>query len=191
MKRRDFVAATGFIAGAGFLPVVSAATLSAPGSTRFQLFPTSGSARSAKSPDVVRVHFDAWVTAKPEPILRRFAVGAQFYPNASPVAYGAWSFNADQQHGGSSRSSIIAGSRILRTLSINYQLMRSSVATREQCLLGQPLIPGSYVLVGPRSDGSLADVSACRANGNIYAPLVQTGHQPLDFDYLAFRIEPA
>jgi hypothetical protein len=83
-----------------------------------------------------------------------------------------------------------AESSALQQLEVEYRLVDEGIACREHCQIAhsvlRQLVPGHYLLIGPRRDGSRVDVRGLVHSGDVSAPLAGEAR---DFDYLSMRIQ--
>jgi len=195
MKRRNFLASAGVIAGTTLSPLAFAAKTAigpAPPTTipRFQLVRTASAAAGKAS--TLWVELDRWATAPLIPALAQFQLSALFYPKNVAVPFGAWSFNSATPYANSSGAAFAAGADTLRALRVDYRLagpQTDSPLASEQCDLPVPLQPGSYALIGPLSGGQTVDLSQYRAIGNARTlDFMHTNGTKRDFDFLTFHI---
>ena len=191
MKRRNFLATAGAIAGTSLSPLAVAANsvLTAPTGPRFQLFRTASAAASTAS--TMWLEFDRWAPAPGSAVLAQFQLGALFYPGKAPVPFNAWTFNRATPYANSTGAAFAAGASTLRALRVDYRLSSSKGAatTSEQCDLTVPLEPGSYVLVGPLASGKAVDLGQYQVKGNSRTlDFAHTTGAARDFDFLTFHV---
>ncbi len=203
MKRRKFLK-TATIAGAAVvlpMTLVHAASLaSAP--SRFMLMRAASADAGAAfhaldraacvdcDTAAVRVRMDGMHLAEAGAVLREFSLHAMFdVPHAPRAPFIAWHYVAGTPARVSQRMSFVAGRASMRGFELEYRVADDAACATESCALTRLdaplLVPGHYVLVGPRRDGTRVDPTTFAHSGDTAAPLAM----PRDFDYLAFRIE--
>jgi hypothetical protein len=202
MKRRQFLHNATIAGAATLLPVaVHAAGRAAP-APRFGLLRSSGEAGARFEPHLacgaapcdgaaLRIRIDGLQPAAGAPVLRELWLSALFETADGMTApFLAWQFaHGPRPHMGQ-RVAFVAPRERMRGFALDYRLGEQAGCAQETCALTSfalpLLVPGHYVLLGPRRDGRAAPTRRLRHSGDAAAPLAGA---PRDFDALAFRIE--
>jgi hypothetical protein len=202
MKRRQFLHSATVAGAATLLPVaVHAASAAEP---RFGLLRSTGQAGARFEPHLacgaapcgaaaLRIRIDGLQRAAGTPVLHELWLSALFETGDGTTApFLAWQFAHGPRPQMAQRVAFVAPRERMRGFVLDYRLGARSDCAQETCALTSfalpLLVPGHYVLLGPRRDGRAAPIRRLRHSGDVAAPLAGTRH---DFDALAFRIEPA
>jgi hypothetical protein len=199
MQRRHFITTTASVGAAFALPMSSAWSSDAP--ARFALLRATGAHAGARfvphhlaqcddcaAPEL-RIVLGQLQPADGSAVLDRLSLDAMFQtPDGAMAPFHAW----HHQHG-SHAVRFIAPRDSMRSFELDYaagngpRLRETLALTRFE----QPLLmPGDYVLVGPRRGGSAVRASSLVHSGDAAAPLGQPGVGPArDFDYVTLRME--
>ena len=137
----------------------------------------------------VRIRLDGMHFAQAGAVLRELTLQAMFdVPREPSRPFIAWHYAAGRPANVSQRASFVAGRASMRGFELAYRL-EAGERRQEACALTRferpLLLPGHYILAGPRRDGSRVQASALSHSGDPAAPLASAR----DFDYLALRIE--
>lgn len=194
MQRRHFLAATASVGAALGLPLSSAIAADAP--ARFTLLRAAGTQAGARF--VPHQLADCADCAAPElqvvigrlqpadggAVLDRLALAAIFETSDG----GRAPFHAWHHRHASHEARFTAPRGAMRSIEVEYAPFGAGVRQRETLALtsfAHPLLmPGDYVLAGPRRDGSAVDPATLRHTGEAASPL---GTQR-DFDYVTLRM---
>ena len=204
MKRRQFLRNASTAGAIAFVPVAVQAAANAGAAPRFTLLRADADQVGARFADPacggaacgasrVRVRIDGLRPADGAPVLQELWLNAQFAQNdGSDALFSAWQFSrGPRPHMGQRLSFVVARDR-LRGFQLDYRTAQHAACVHESCALTRftlpLLVPGQYVLLGPRRDGRPVSPRGLRASGDAAAPLQWTG--PRDFDYVALRVEP-
>jgi hypothetical protein len=203
MNRRHFLFDTTALAGAALLALPGHARTLLSDTPKFSLarldrargtfMPAQVCAGTGCTDADVRLSFDAFHPAEPEPVLHALRVHALFDAAGAPqTPYRVWDYRAERAAGNSRGVSFVAGRECMRHLALDYQLGQGCLLRTKLALtdLAEPLLQtGDYVLAGPQADGRAAHLDGLRYSGSPARPLLAERGRPLAFDYLAFRIE--
>lgn len=195
MQRRHFLRSAAAIGAAACLP--PAFGRAAPAS-RFSLLyaasavpgtpfvPFAAADCTACGADALRVFVDGLHAATGSPVLADFTLTALFDTlDGGRVPFLAWQAAGDNRH----RTRFVAPRAGMRGFELSYRAAGASADTREALAMtrvdARVLMPGHYLIVSPRRDGSAVDARGLVHSGHPLQPLAEAG----DFDYLALRME--
>lgn len=203
MKRRQFLLNSSAVAVSASLPF--AARAGAASTSRWSLARLAPDLRfhavdactaETCAEGVLRVRLDALLPAPLGPVVSEFRLRALFdVAGSARTPYQAWHYRAGNVLGNSKGCSFVAARECMRTFELDYRMADTAApeVCREQCSLTSQalplLMPGQYVLAGPRADGRVADLQRFTFSGDPLQPLQACDGADRGFDYLAFRIE--
>lgn len=195
MQRRHFLRSAAAIGAAACLPPALSRAASA---SRFGLLHAASAAPgspfvpfaaadcAACGAAALRVCVDGLHAAGESPVLADFTLTALFDTlEGGRVPFLAWQAAGDNRH----RTRFVAPRAGMRGFELTYRPAGATADVSETLALtraeARVLMPGHYLIVSPRRDGSAVDVRGLVHSGNPLQPLAEPG----DFDYLALRME--
>ncbi len=215
MHRRDFLGAIAATVTVGTAAGVNAATFAGGGGAR-RLGASRGSAgispfaltRIALLPELIvaaatasgkglvlsparNVDFYGLVTPKAALNGQRLMIDAVHRTDSGAEArHGLWAHGPKQTSHGSIFRALDAGFAAFDVAHTSVDGVRSEARFNFAASGSGPfLLPGVYVLAGPRSGTSLPpDLSNYAFSGNRRAPIIESSMQALDFSYLTFTV---
>ena len=204
MKRRDFLQSAAVIGSALAIPTVVRAGIHASSPTPLfalarslsddagaRFAPLGSAPRGAAAIDMLRIRIGSLHRAAGTSVLHELGVNAMFeHDGAGEVPLHAWRFVHGSPGHASPPVAFVAAAGRMRRFELDYRLAGDLQCRSETCTLTRlrmpALVPGRYVLLGPRRAAAPVDIGALRHSGDAACPL---GDMERDFDYLTLRVE--